>query len=178
MSSLARVLILTAVVVSADLAPGLTTNLSTAQKNPTKQSETAEKSSDEKRFNRPAVIFVKADRERIYALLAEQMKEQEFTLIEKDVNKIVFSKRAPGAEAATMRKQFDRRLNTPIIDDPRTILAFILIEKNRGYVVGGRMIVTTIINSEVFSLNVSQDKQARIVLNKILEKLKSNADAP
>lgn len=77
-----------------------------------------------------------------------------------------------------MRKQFDRRLNTPIIDDPRTILAFVLIEKKTGCVVGARMIVTTIVNSQVFSLDVSKRKETLIGLTRILEKLKSDADAP
>ena len=103
------------------------------------------------------------------------MKQQEFTLTQKDANKIVFSKRTPGAEAATRRNQFDRNLTTPIIDDPRTILAFILTEKDAGYVVAGRIIVTTIVNSQVFSFDVSEHKKARIELNRILERLKSDA---
>ena len=174
MSSSAKFLALTAIVICADLGLGQNTN--PGHKNPPEQSNAAVESSEEKRLNRPALIFVKADRERIYALLAGWMKEQEFTLIEKDADKIVFSKRSSGAEAATRRKQFDRRLTTPIIDDPRVILAFILIEKNRGYVVGGRMIVTTIINSQVFSTDVSQHKGTRLGLNRILEKLKSDAE--
>jgi hypothetical protein len=179
MASLARFLALTAISICADLGLAQNANLSTGQKKVTKQSETAVKKNDEeKRLNRPALIFVKADRERIYALLAEQMKQREFTLTQKDANKIVFSKRTPGAEAATRRKQFDRSVTTPIIDDPRTILAFILIEKNSGYVVAGRMIVTTILNSQVFSFDVSERKEARINLNKTLEKLKSDADTP
>jgi hypothetical protein len=40
------------------------------------------------------------------------------------------------------------------------------------------MIVTTIINSQVFSFDVSERKEARIDLNKILEKLKLDAVTP
>jgi hypothetical protein len=179
MTYLARFLALIAISICADLALGQNATRSTVQKKPIKPSETAvEKSGEEKRRNLPALIFVKADRERIYALLAEQMKEQEFTLIQKDADRIVFSKRTPGAEAATIRKQFDRRVTTPIIDDPRSILAFVFVEKNGGYVVGGRMIVTTIRNSQVLSFDVSKRKEARMHLNKVLEKLKSDADIP
>ncbi len=179
MTYLAR--FLTLIVISICAVPGLGQNstLSTGQKSSTKSPKpVVEKSSEEKRLNLPALIFVKADRERIYALLAAQMKEQEFTLIQKDADRIVFSKRAPGADAATKRKQFDRRVTTPIIDDPRSILAFVLVEKEGGYVVGARMIATTVLNSQVLSFDVSKYKGPRVHLNKILEKLKSDAAIP
>ena len=174
-----RFLALIAISICPPLSFAQNTLLSTIQKNPTKASQTAaEKTGEEKKPELPALIFVKADREKIYALLAEQMKEQEFTLVQKDADRIVFSKRTRGAGAATIRKQLDRRVTTPIIDDPRSILAFVLIEKDGGYVVGGRMIVTTIVNSQVFSFDVSKRKEPRMHLNKILAKLKSDADIP
>lgn len=177
MTLLQGFLVLTAISICFDSGLAQNNNLSTATQNPPKQSETVvEKSSKETRPNRPALIFIKAGRERIYALLTEQMNKQEFILIQKDAQTIVFSKRTPGAAAATIRKQFDRRVTTPIVDDPRTIIVFAVIEKDRGCVVGGRVIVTTILNGQVFSREVF--KEARRGLNLILEKLKSDAEGP
>jgi len=155
-------------VFAQNTNPGVGTD-----KNSDRQAKSeGQKGDEDRRLDRPPLIFVKADREKIYMLLAEQMKQQEFKLTKKDVNKIVFSKRTPGADAAISRKQYDRTVNTPIIDDPQIITAFILTEKNNGFVVAGRMIVTTIFpGSRVASFDVSDQKGAKVSLNRMLEML-------
>jgi len=142
-------------------------------------SEGRRKSEETKRLDRPALIFVKADREKIYTLLAGQMKQQKYEFDRKDTGKIVFSRRTTGVDAAIQRKSVNRTLTTPMIDDPRTIVAFILTESKNGFVVAGRMIGTVIIpGGQVASFDVSDERAARISLNKFLEKLKTEAERP
>lgn len=104
------------------------------------------------------------------------MKRQKYELLQKDDNKIAFSRRTLGADAAIRRRNFDRNTTTPLIDDPRQIIAFILTAKSDGYVVAGRLIVTTVIASQVATFDLSEHKEVKIILNKELETLKAAAE--
>ena len=173
-------------LVLVTLCPGLALAQNTSptpSHNKTLKAQAAQKNKGDaqadKKPNLPAAIFVKADRERIDAVLTKQMKHKKFDFDGKDKDKIVFSRRAPGAEAAVQRRMYNRTLTSPIVDDPLTIISFILTEKFGGFVVVGYVTGTTILpNNQIYYFDLSNDKETRISLNLILKELKADAEKP
>lgn len=140
--------------------------------NTTSQPTNDQQADDEKKFDPPPVLTLNADRDLIVKLLMKQMKDKEFRLTKKEPDVLVFEKRIPGAEAAIKRNGYDRSTMTPIVDDPKMIMAFGFESKEKGTLIVARMIETTVIGIEIFRRDVTEKKQGRVSLNKILEQLK------
>lgn len=174
MTRLFALLILTIAFVVSHDASGQTGKAQTPAE-PAK-TDTQSQSAEEKRLNREPVITIKADRETIFRLLAGHMQEQGFRLLKKDNEVMVFDQRVGGAAAAIRRRSFDHSTTTPIVDDPRIIMAFGITRTKDAYMVVGRFVKTTVAQSQVISRDLTSQQKGRISLNRALEKLKSEAE--
>jgi hypothetical protein len=174
MTRLLAMLILTIAFVVSHSAAAQAGKVQVSEATPKANAES--QSAEEKRLNREPVITIKADRETIYRLLASHMQEQGFRLLKKDNEVMVFDQRVGGAAAAIRRRSFDHSTTTPIVDDPRTIMAFGITRTKTAYMVVGRFVKTTVVMSEVSSRDLTAQKEGRINLNRALEKLKSAAE--
>lgn len=136
-----------------------------------------QKREEAKRYPLPPPVFVRAGREKIYATRAEQMKEQGYALVRKDEQKIVFTRRTPGAAAAVRRGRADRTVTSPIVDAPTQTLAFVLTERGGGFVVAARMIATELLpGADVYTYDASRLPAVHAGIRKDLERLKAAAE--
>ena len=169
-----------ACLVTAHAIPAWAAARTTVAARPQEESRGAgQQAADDKakRAALPPLIFIRAAREKIYATLAEQLKEQKYKLSKKDEHKIVFSRRTPGAHAAVRRRRASGSLTSPITDAPTQSLAFILTAKGDGFVVAGRMLVNEVLSgTDVMTFDVSNRPAIRADLNKGLERLKAAAE--
>jgi hypothetical protein len=174
MTRLPALLILTIAFVVPHLAPAQTGKAQTPAEPP--KTEAQSLTAEEKRLNREPVITIKAERETISKLLASHMQEQGFRLLKKDNEVMVFDQRVGGAAAAIRRRSFDHSTTTPIVDDPRIIMAFGITRTKNAYMVVGRFVKTNVAESRVSSRDLTNQQEGRISLNRALEKLKAEVE--
>lgn len=168
-------MIATTILCLLVLQPLQATNNLFAKQNTEKNSALTQ-ADEERKWDHTPEITIPAEQQLIVNVLKKQMKDDGYRLIKQEADVLVFDRRTPGAAAAERRNSYNRTTMTPIIDDPRTIMAFGLTVKKKDTLVVARLMVTTVIQSQILQRDVTDKKMARITLNKVLDQLKTEID--